>query len=239
MSNPGYLRYYFFDRHVLGFLTSSQPHGLEPWWYYLPVLIVGGHSLGRIPAGAGSRCRQPLAKQNACGDRRPRQPAPAVAGLLVRRLHALSHAFAFEARHVYLAGLSGDGDPGGDRLGEEDRRRAFRQRQALDGPDRLVHLPDWPVGPAGHFRHYADRAADAVLAAGMDAGGRGGADFPGAAVELVARPGSLDAGAGGNDRLRSIGRSAAVRLPQVAAGAFQPRFGRLFQSHAEIAVAGC
>ena len=25
--NPGYLRYYFFERHVLGFLTNSQPHG--------------------------------------------------------------------------------------------------------------------------------------------------------------------------------------------------------------------
>jgi 4-amino-4-deoxy-L-arabinose transferase-like glycosyltransferase len=41
-SNPGYLRYYFFERHVLGFLTNSQPHGLAPWWYYFPILIVGG-----------------------------------------------------------------------------------------------------------------------------------------------------------------------------------------------------
>ena len=41
-SNPGYLRDYFFKRHVLGFLTNSQPHGGAPWWYYLPVLIVGG-----------------------------------------------------------------------------------------------------------------------------------------------------------------------------------------------------
>ena len=42
MSNPGYLRYYFFERHVLGFLTKSQPHGGAPWWYYFPILIVGG-----------------------------------------------------------------------------------------------------------------------------------------------------------------------------------------------------
>ena len=41
-ANPGYLSYYFFDRHVLGFLTNSQPHGLEPWWYYVPILIFGG-----------------------------------------------------------------------------------------------------------------------------------------------------------------------------------------------------
>jgi 4-amino-4-deoxy-L-arabinose transferase-like glycosyltransferase len=41
-SNPGYLRYYFFERHVLGFLTHTQPHGQAQWWYYFPVLIVGG-----------------------------------------------------------------------------------------------------------------------------------------------------------------------------------------------------
>ncbi len=41
-ASPGYLHYYFFGRHWLGFLTGSQPHCLEPWWYYLPVLIVGG-----------------------------------------------------------------------------------------------------------------------------------------------------------------------------------------------------
>ena len=41
-ASPGYLRYYFLGRHLLGFLTNSQPHGVEPWWYYLPVLVVGG-----------------------------------------------------------------------------------------------------------------------------------------------------------------------------------------------------
>jgi 4-amino-4-deoxy-L-arabinose transferase-like glycosyltransferase len=41
-ANPGYLRYYFFERHVLGFLTSSQPHGAAPWWYYFPILLAGG-----------------------------------------------------------------------------------------------------------------------------------------------------------------------------------------------------
>ena len=50
MSNPGYLRYYFFDRHVLGFLTRSQPHGGAPWWYYFPILIVGGMPwIGYLP----------------------------------------------------------------------------------------------------------------------------------------------------------------------------------------------
>ena len=41
-AHPGYLRYYFFRRHVLGFLTDSQPHGGAPWWYYIPFLAVGG-----------------------------------------------------------------------------------------------------------------------------------------------------------------------------------------------------
>jgi 4-amino-4-deoxy-L-arabinose transferase len=39
---PGYLRYYFLNRHLLGFATETQRHGGQPWWYYLPVLIAGG-----------------------------------------------------------------------------------------------------------------------------------------------------------------------------------------------------
>jgi 4-amino-4-deoxy-L-arabinose transferase-like glycosyltransferase len=41
-ARPGFLRYYFFERHVLGFLTRSQPHGGAPWWYYFPILVAGG-----------------------------------------------------------------------------------------------------------------------------------------------------------------------------------------------------
>jgi 4-amino-4-deoxy-L-arabinose transferase-like glycosyltransferase len=40
--HPGFLRYYFLDRHVLGFATGTQPHGNQPWWYYLPILLGGG-----------------------------------------------------------------------------------------------------------------------------------------------------------------------------------------------------
>jgi hypothetical protein len=40
--NPGYLSYFFLERHVMGFATWSQPHGDAPWWYYLPVLLGGG-----------------------------------------------------------------------------------------------------------------------------------------------------------------------------------------------------
>ena len=42
MQNPGYLRYYLVDRHLLGVATASQPHGDQPWWYYFPLLLGGG-----------------------------------------------------------------------------------------------------------------------------------------------------------------------------------------------------
>lgn len=40
--DPGYLRYFFHDRHVQGFVTATQSHGGRPVWYYLPFLLVGG-----------------------------------------------------------------------------------------------------------------------------------------------------------------------------------------------------
>ncbi len=39
---PGYLHYYFVDRHLLGFATATQEHHGQPWWYYLPLVIGGG-----------------------------------------------------------------------------------------------------------------------------------------------------------------------------------------------------
>lgn len=40
--NPGFFHYYFIERHLFGFLTSEQPHGNQPWWYYLPLFLGGG-----------------------------------------------------------------------------------------------------------------------------------------------------------------------------------------------------
>jgi 4-amino-4-deoxy-L-arabinose transferase-like glycosyltransferase len=65
-ASPGYLLYYFFGRHMLGFLTSSQPHGLEPWWYYIPILAIGG-----LPWIA----YLPVLVQDAVSRRRNRTPA--------------------------------------------------------------------------------------------------------------------------------------------------------------------
>ena len=39
---PGYLRYYFIDRHLLGFATDTQRHSGQPWWFYLPIVVGGG-----------------------------------------------------------------------------------------------------------------------------------------------------------------------------------------------------
>ncbi|MCL4812709.1 MAG: glycosyltransferase family 39 protein [Vicinamibacteraceae bacterium] len=40
--SPGYLHYFFVERHLLGYATGSQMHGWRPWWYYLPILLAGG-----------------------------------------------------------------------------------------------------------------------------------------------------------------------------------------------------
>ncbi len=39
---PGYLHYYFVDRHLLGFATQTQEHSGQPWWFYLPLVAGGG-----------------------------------------------------------------------------------------------------------------------------------------------------------------------------------------------------
>jgi 4-amino-4-deoxy-L-arabinose transferase-like glycosyltransferase len=39
---PGYLRYYFLDRHLLGLTTDTQRHSGQPWWFYVPVVLGGG-----------------------------------------------------------------------------------------------------------------------------------------------------------------------------------------------------
>jgi 4-amino-4-deoxy-L-arabinose transferase-like glycosyltransferase len=41
-AHPGYLDYYLFQRHVLGFTTATQRHGKSAWHYYLPVVLGGG-----------------------------------------------------------------------------------------------------------------------------------------------------------------------------------------------------
>lgn len=50
--NPGYLSYYFYERHIVGFLAPTKWHGTREWWYYLPILIGGGLPWGPYLPGA-------------------------------------------------------------------------------------------------------------------------------------------------------------------------------------------
>ncbi|MGD9905580.1 MAG: ArnT family glycosyltransferase [Vicinamibacterales bacterium] len=40
-ASPGYLAYFFADRHLGGMTTDTQRHAGRPFWYYLPI-VVGG-----------------------------------------------------------------------------------------------------------------------------------------------------------------------------------------------------
>lgn len=40
-AHPGYLHYYFVERHLQGYLTATQRHSGRPFGYYLPI-VVGG-----------------------------------------------------------------------------------------------------------------------------------------------------------------------------------------------------
>lgn len=40
-AHPGYLHYYFIERHLHAYLTPTQPHGGRAWWYYAPIVIGG------------------------------------------------------------------------------------------------------------------------------------------------------------------------------------------------------
>jgi 4-amino-4-deoxy-L-arabinose transferase-like glycosyltransferase len=56
---PGYLHYYFVERHLLGFATGTQPHGSARWWYYLPMLLGGGLPwIAYVPVALGDAWRQ-------------------------------------------------------------------------------------------------------------------------------------------------------------------------------------
>jgi 4-amino-4-deoxy-L-arabinose transferase-like glycosyltransferase len=51
-AHPGYLRYYFVERHVEGYLTATQRHAGRGWWYYLG--IVAGGALPWLPFAFGA-----------------------------------------------------------------------------------------------------------------------------------------------------------------------------------------
>ena len=40
-AHPGYLHYYFVERHLQGYLTATQRHAGRPFWYYVPIVLGG------------------------------------------------------------------------------------------------------------------------------------------------------------------------------------------------------
>lgn len=59
-AHPGYLRYYFVERHLYGYVTSTQRHGHRVWWYYVPLLLGGGMPwLAYLPAAWSAEAAGP------------------------------------------------------------------------------------------------------------------------------------------------------------------------------------
>ncbi len=57
-AHPGYLHYYFVERHLQGYLTATQRHAGRGWWYYIPIVIGGSLPwTGYLAAGRANRMR--------------------------------------------------------------------------------------------------------------------------------------------------------------------------------------
>jgi 4-amino-4-deoxy-L-arabinose transferase-like glycosyltransferase len=63
-AHPGYLHYYFVERHLQGYLTATQRHAGRPWWYYAPILVggalpwtayLGGAAVGAVASARAGR----------------------------------------------------------------------------------------------------------------------------------------------------------------------------------------
>jgi 4-amino-4-deoxy-L-arabinose transferase-like glycosyltransferase len=67
-AQPGYLKYYLFERHVLGAVTTTQRHGKAVWHYYLPVILGGGLPWVLYAPFSLARLR-PRARDNATDQR--------------------------------------------------------------------------------------------------------------------------------------------------------------------------
>jgi 4-amino-4-deoxy-L-arabinose transferase-like glycosyltransferase len=60
-AHPGYLHYYFVERHLQGYLTATQRHAGRPWWYYVPIVLGGALPwTGYLFAAAGAARRDAL-----------------------------------------------------------------------------------------------------------------------------------------------------------------------------------
>jgi 4-amino-4-deoxy-L-arabinose transferase-like glycosyltransferase len=56
-AHPGYLHYYFVERHLQGYLTATQRHAGRPFWYYLPIVAGGALPWTAYLVGAARSAR--------------------------------------------------------------------------------------------------------------------------------------------------------------------------------------
>jgi 4-amino-4-deoxy-L-arabinose transferase-like glycosyltransferase len=56
-AHPGYLHYYFIERHLQGYLTATQRHAGREWWYYVPIVVGGSLPLTGYLASAARLAR--------------------------------------------------------------------------------------------------------------------------------------------------------------------------------------
>ncbi len=122
--NPGFFRYYFLDRHLLGLASDTQPHSDQPWWYYLPVLLGGGlpwigylSFRGVRGQGSGAGVRKSEIRNPKSEIRNSSVPRPSLV-VLADRLDGVPDAGTIQTGDLPLAGLSAAGDLGGPGLGE-------------------------------------------------------------------------------------------------------------------------
>ena len=66
-AHPGYLHYYFVERHLQGYLTATQRHGGRPLWYYLPIVVGGALPWTAYLAGAALGVRSSAAAALGAG----------------------------------------------------------------------------------------------------------------------------------------------------------------------------
>jgi 4-amino-4-deoxy-L-arabinose transferase-like glycosyltransferase len=57
-AHPGYLHYYFVERHLQGYLTATQRHAGRGWWYYVPIVAGGTLPWTGYLVAAARRARQ-------------------------------------------------------------------------------------------------------------------------------------------------------------------------------------
>ena len=218
--NPGYLRYFFLERHVKGFATWSQPHGDEPWWYYLPVLLGGG-----LPWIA----YLPVVVQDALTRRRDSGGMPLLWSWLIG--WTLLMAFGrLEIGNLRLARVSGHGRVDGNGLAATDRRHAHRGRPPIVRADVRLGVVERTVGAAGRRPGDAGRICGAVRLAGL--GGRGYCSGFGAGAPdpLARRPVASQLGRGrtfGGCTIRGRDNNGA---PAGGRDLLGPRPGPTFQS---------